>query len=119
MIRRPPRSTRTDTLFPYTTLFRSLGFRQFHTIDLGSWNGHGLPDALEELLSAIDRTCGSVERVKKATAKAAAESAQQKASICVLPFARSEERTSELQSLMRISHAVFCLIKHTSILNST
>ena len=64
-----------------------LGFRQFHTIDLGSWNGHGPPDALEELLSAIDRTCGSVERTEKATAKAAAESAQQKLSICVLPFA--------------------------------
>ena len=64
-----------------------LGFRQFHTIDLGSWNGHGLPDALEDLLSAIDRTCGSVERTEKATAKAAAESAQQKLSICVLPFA--------------------------------
>jgi adenylate cyclase len=63
-----------------------LGFRQFHTIDLGSWNGHGLPDALEELLTAIDRTCGSVERGEKATAKAAAESALQKASICVLPF---------------------------------
>lgn len=64
-----------------------LGFRQFHTIDLGSWNGHGLPDAFEELLSAIDRTCGSVERGEKATANAAAESAQQKTSICVLPFA--------------------------------
>jgi adenylate cyclase len=64
-----------------------LGFRQFHTIDLGSWNGQGLPDTLDELLGAIDRTCGSVERGEKATAKAAAESAQQKASICVLPFA--------------------------------
>ncbi|HVI05413.1 MAG TPA: TIR domain-containing protein, partial [Sphingomicrobium sp.] len=64
-----------------------LGFRQFHTIDLGSWNGHGPPAALDELLSAIDRTCGSVERGEKATAKAAAESSQQKASICVLPFA--------------------------------
>ena len=64
-----------------------LGFRQFHTIDLGSWNGHGLPDALDELLSAIDRTCGSVERDEKATDMAAAESVQPKASICVLPFA--------------------------------
>lgn len=64
-----------------------LGFRQFHTIDLGSWNGHGLPDALDELLNAIDRTCGSVGRGEKATAKVAAERTQQKASICVLPFA--------------------------------
>ena len=48
-----------------------LGFRQFHTIDLGCGNGHGLPDALAQLLSAIDRTCGSVESGKRATAKAA------------------------------------------------
>jgi adenylate cyclase len=66
-----------------------LGFRQFHTISLGSWNGHGLPDALDELLSAIDRTCGSGERaaIATATATATAENARQKASICVLPFA--------------------------------
>jgi adenylate cyclase len=64
-----------------------LGFRQFHTIDLGSWTGHGLPDALEEMLNAIDRTCGSVQLGGKAAGKSAVESAQQKASICVLPFA--------------------------------
>ena len=64
-----------------------LGFRQFHTIDLGSWTGHGLPEALDEMLSAIDRTCGSVEHGEKAIGKAAVEGAQPKASICVLPFA--------------------------------
>jgi adenylate cyclase len=62
-----------------------LGFRQFHTIDLGSWKGNETPESIDELLSAIDRTCGSVERGEKATAKAAA--AEQKTSICVLPFA--------------------------------
>ncbi|HLO18979.1 MAG TPA: TIR domain-containing protein, partial [Sphingomicrobium sp.] len=64
-----------------------LGFRQFHTIDLGSWNGHGRPDALDELLSAIDRTCGTSERDEKAAASDDKGRAQQKASICVLPFA--------------------------------
>jgi adenylate cyclase len=64
-----------------------LGFRQFHTIDLGSWNGHGLPDAFDDLLSAIDRTCGSGERGAIATATGTAENARPKASICVLPFA--------------------------------
>jgi adenylate cyclase len=64
-----------------------LGFRQFHTISLGSWNGHGRPDALEELLSAIDRTCGSGERGAIETNQTTGENAPEKASICVLPFA--------------------------------
>src|SRR3546814_8411954 len=72
MIRRPPRSTRTDTLFPYTTLFRSIA---------------SAPTALPLLESDVLRTFVGI-----------AES-------------RSEEHTSELQSLMRISYAVFCLKK--------
>ena len=64
-----------------------LGFRQFHTIDLGSWNGRGLPDALGEVLSAIDRICTNDEQDEKADSSAATEGARQKASICVLPFA--------------------------------
>src|SRR3546814_7168143 len=73
MILRPPRSTRTDTLFPYTTLFRS--------DDLPGTledRNDGLPDATKDVLD---------------------------------PGPRSEEHTSELQSLMRISYAVFCLKK--------
>src|SRR3546814_6884941 len=70
MIRLPPRSTRTDTLFPYTTLFRSLG---------------GFAPAGSRPAAAPDR-------------------------FAILP-PRSEEHTSELQSLMRISYAVFCLKK--------
>src|SRR3546814_12751725 len=69
MIRRPPRSTRTDTLFPYTTLFRSPDRR-----------GGGIP-----------WSGGQAHRIDRAH--------------------RSEEHTSELQSLMRISYAVFCLKK--------
>src|SRR3546814_5951555 len=75
MIRRPPRSTRTDTLFPYTTLFRSA-------------NG----SASAELRAARDETGRN----------AGSEDAEAE---------RSEEHTSELQSLMRISYAVFCLKK--------
>src|SRR3546814_7789461 len=74
MIRRPPRSTRTDTLFPYTTLFRSR---------------HNRPR----------RRAGSTRRNCLSTAARSRRSR------------RSEEHTSELQSLMRISYAVFCLKK--------
>ena len=63
-----------------------LGFRQFQSIDFGSWNGEGLPDAFDELLNAIRRTCGSGEREAQAAASAAVDT-QQKLSICVLPFA--------------------------------
>src|SRR3546814_4238649 len=79
MIRRPPRSTRTDTLFPYTTLFRSMRQHQIERC-------HRLrqPDHQHEIAALC---CGAK-----------------------LPR-RSEEHTSELQSLMRISYAVFCLKK--------
>src|SRR3546814_16934581 len=76
MIRRPPRSTRTDTLFPYTTLFRSaLCFRAVEMLEL-------------QRIRIDRRYAAQVYRVN-----------------------RSEEHTSELQSLMRISYAVFCLKK--------
>src|SRR3546814_5480031 len=99
MIRRPPRSTRTDTLFPYTTLFRSpllrggaadraVRFRQFsgdgqiHPARRGRRMSTGL--AWVDVIVAV---------------------------LLVLSGLRSEEHTSELQSLMRISYAVFCLKK--------
>src|SRR3546814_4578968 len=81
MIRRPPRSTRTDTLFPYTTLFRSPS---------GEMRG---ADVEQE---------GAGERARRASARSAGHGAEGH---------RSEEHTSELQSLMRISYAVFCLKK--------
>jgi adenylate cyclase len=62
-----------------------LGFRQFHTIDLGSWNGHGRPQALDELLDAIDSTCRSDMHQGKSTATEG-DKARAKTSICVLPF---------------------------------
>src|SRR3546814_9319093 len=80
MIRRPPRSTRTDTLFPYTTLFRS-----------GGWAAAGCDPSRMGI--------GPVPAVERLFARTGR---------------RSEEHTSELQSLMRISYAVFCLKKKTN-----
>src|SRR3546814_4726473 len=86
MIRRPPRSTRTDTLFPYTTLFRSIS-GDCSTLDAGR--------------SDPDLQPGGVARLRPA-----ADNEHHRARC-----RRSEEHTSELQSLMRISYAVFCLKK--------
>src|SRR3546814_10791083 len=93
MIRLPPRSTRTDTLFPYTTLFRS---------DDETQGFNAATDTYENLVAAgvIDPT------------KVVRTALQDAASVAGL---RSEEHTSELQSLMRISYAVFCLKKKTPI----
>src|SRR3546814_15343927 len=82
MIRRPPRSTRTDTLFPYTTLFRSIG-----------------EDAAVEEIALRHRVL-DIDRWRRTDGGR-----------------RSEEHTSELQSLMRISYAVFCLKKKNKIIN--
>src|SRR3546814_1721524 len=88
MIRRPPRSTRTDTLFPYTTLFRSL-------------YGDSLdPEKLKE----------AADRALKYYLNPGAPKTQIRPHKPSTIF-RSEEHTSELQSLMRISYAVFCLKK--------
>src|SRR3546814_9791334 len=88
MIRRPPRSTRTDTLFPYTTLFRSIPFA------FTSGGGDVIPPA-----HAHRKLITKPFRISDI------EAALEEFS------ARSEEHTSELQSLMRISYAVFCLKK--------
>src|SRR3546814_2878396 len=83
MIRRPPRSTRTDTLFPYTTLFRSdLAGAFQREVEIPAFAGMTLLYSA----SVLSPSSG-------------------------IPIERSEEHTSELQSLMRISYAVFCLKK--------
>src|SRR3546814_9279804 len=90
MIRRPPRSTRTDTLFPFTTLFRS-----------GNIGGR-----VRLLTAAV------IPLVDRAAGEGADGAADDRADRAVAAAARrSEEHTSELQSLMRISYAVFCLKK--------
>src|SRR3546814_5948323 len=98
MIRRPPRSTRTDTLFPYTTLVRSNSGDQ---AKVGASADHGLSHTPNGGLMTDNRHTISI--------------------VSAIPFSiyvlgcRSEEHTSELQSLMRISYAVFCLKKKKQI----
>src|SRR3546814_1010280 len=90
MIRRPPRSTRTDTLFPYTTLFRSAKAKTINKYlgkDFVVLASYGHVRDLVPKEGAVDPAHGFAMRY------------------------RSEEHTSELQSLMRISYAVFCLKK--------
>src|SRR3546814_2778560 len=99
MIRRPPRSTRTDTLFPYTTLFRSgpgnvaltgeLPRRAVLALGFGSSMSAAATLAISSLLQPFDNLLQHQ----------------------IADWERSEEHTSELQSLMRISYAVFCLKK--------
>src|SRR3546814_12375304 len=94
-IRRPPRSTRTDTLFPYTTLFRSLRSPRPAFPPARPNDGHD---------SHAARWASASDRLER-TASRALPHLRRKLT------GRSEEHTSELQSLMRISYAVFCLKK--------
>src|SRR3546814_5543150 len=105
MIRRPPRSTRTDTLFPYTTLFRSPGRERVR----GQAGGRG--PALRGGEDA-GQVLGGVQRGAAGSLRPHPWQARRRR-------ARSEEHTSELQSLMRISYAVFCLKKKKKIENNT
>src|SRR3546814_3696647 len=102
MVRRPPRSTRTDTLFPYTTLFRSEGRGLAGLGGLASLTG---VDALLSLQETGDATTAP----RRAVARG--EQMLDILDDIKLALLRSEEHTSELQSLMRISYAVFCLKK--------
>src|SRR3546814_7187014 len=122
MRRRPPGSTRTDTLFPYTTLFRSArGRRRF---------GDGQRQRLRPLAAHVQRRHrqqafapglqGDGEQHSRAGASvddldlaAAAVAADDEILLQRRPVRRSEEPTSELPSLMRISYAVFCLKNKT------
>src|SRR3546814_6734995 len=110
MIRRPPRSTRTDTLFPYTTLFRSVP----QGTDVEDQRGarHLSPRSAPGLLSG--RAARSVRDRDTAAVLLASDRRRCRQR---LPGPRSEEHTSELQSLMRISYAVFCLKKKTNHTN--
>src|SRR3546814_6239615 len=122
MIRRPPRSTRTDTLFPYTTLFRSL--------KLDGLIPQRLRDGIERPFRArrpvIDQTANHrramadievavearrCDRVDHGHGKRVRGARVEPRPVLQHPRPRSEEHTSELQSLMRISYAVFCLKK--------
>src|SRR3546814_10909478 len=105
MIRRPPRSTRTDTLFPYTTLFRSDVFR--YRLHLGILGILGCVIHRDSVGGQADLT---VEESFVVGWILPRQRAGNKGLVKLLGI-RSEEHTSELQSLMRISYAVFCLKK--------
>src|SRR3546814_3092465 len=104
MIRRPPRSTRTDTLFPYTTLFRSEKNGKLPVNPSGGLKAKGHPVGATgvsmHVLSAMQLT-GQAGDMQVKDARLGG----------LFNMGRSEEHTSELQSLMRISYAVFCLKK--------
>src|SRR3546814_11917785 len=100
MIRRPPRSTRTDTLFPYTTLFRSLP----------AWV---TPTRQPIAISRADAPCQRVGLRQIARTRRNRLGRERKRA------RRSEEHTSELQSLMRNSYAVFCLNKKKNLIRKT
>src|SRR3546814_5353093 len=124
MIRRPPRSTRTDTLFPYTTLFRSVHRRHLRSIGAGA-DRKALAAAVgaelmvdimlvelvaRELVGAAfqPELIDGDEGEEKALAAAVRAVAAHR-SVRNIALVRSEEHTSELQSLMRISNTVTCL----------
>src|SRR3546814_2063343 len=107
MIRRPPRSTRTDTLFPYTTLFRSPSLPSRLSLPR-------LRRALRKTRSCLGAAVGKSDlptSMGPFSRRSRCETLHR-----LLPLMRSEEHTSELQSLMRISYAVFCLKKKTAII---
>src|SRR3546814_10728035 len=103
MILRPPRSTLTDTLFPYTTLFRSTASTLLN--DSGKWS----PEAIERSLAHAD--ANSIRGVYNR-----GRYWEERVAMHQWWSDRSEAHTSELQSLMRISYAVFCLKKKTTSL---
>src|SRR3546814_8140322 len=111
MIRRPPRSTRTDTLFPYTTLFRS-GWQtvgdQMHPLGTKDYSSYliNIANSGADTLVVIDYGADAANSIKQAKQFGILDKME-----LVVPVLRSEEHTSELQSLMRISYAVFCLKK--------
>src|SRR3546814_5362416 len=103
MIRRPPRSTRTDTLFPYPTLFRSIVF----------------VDCMKELPATLILRPFNFDTLATHVYQFASEELLERSALAALAIVlagiRSEEHTSELQSLMSISYAVFCLKKKKHI----
>src|SRR3546814_8817244 len=137
MIRRPPRSTRTDTLFPYTTLFRSAEDRSFYShggVDVRGtlralWAdirnrelGQGGSTITQQLVkNTITGGEKSIQRkVREAILAAQLDRQVDKDEILFEYLSRSAEQTSELQSLMRITYAVFCFTqKNTRAINLT
>src|SRR3546814_5094224 len=115
MIPRPPRSTRTDTLFPYTTLSRSaqpFALDPQHGLELVRGCGDIIVGIVEQR-RGVGAAAYRIDRVEHAAGQVARGLEHQMLEQMRKAAARSEEHTSELQSLMRISYAVFCLKKKT------
>src|SRR3546814_2268025 len=114
MIRPTPRSTRTDTLFPYTTLVRSASRNSFVT-EVFRLRHIDAASAVETLKPLVSKE-GSITANRAANSLVVADYADniQRVRALITRIDRSEEHTSELQSLMRISYAVFCLKKKTT-----
>src|SRR3546814_3099785 len=108
MIRRPPRSTRTDKLFPYTTLFRSLRSAERNPLERPVGNGQSRRRVPFERFVGQGWPWPAPDRCRARRACGADHGRREQR-----VRQRSEEHTSELQSLMRISYAVFCLKKKT------
>src|SRR3546814_10055690 len=108
MIRRPPRSTRTDTLFPYTTLFRSRCRRSRLRLDLDP-GAHSRADRDGRAHGVVLVARHDGDGLRRRSHHSAHRRLKR----------RSEEHTSELQSLMRISYAVFCLKKKNKTKNQS
>src|SRR3546814_1941969 len=109
MIRRPPRSTRTDTLFPYTTLFRS-DLAANAAVELSASDMElGNPGSVQ--VGALGMGTGKWRFTIESDVEVEAQALLETANGFITNTSRSEEHTSELQSLMRISYAVFCLKK--------
>src|SRR3546814_5030050 len=108
MIRRPPRSTRTDTLFPYTTLFLS----RLATTERGAGARPAHAPGSVSPGRSSSRASDATPVAQDVAGPLRLQSNSKRLS-CRARSYRSEEHTSELQSLMRISYAVFCLTKNT------
>src|SRR3546814_1005786 len=120
MIRRPPRSTRTDTLFPYTTRFRSLFLIGLAVGIVATVMAMRALDARkdhypESVMHVMDAHAGALKANIEQSRCAATDTLPHLQALRTMAndIERSEEHTSELQSLMRISYAVFCLKKKT------
>src|SRR3546814_4158504 len=121
MIRPPPRSTRTDPPFPYTTLFRSSGF-PCHLLTAISRSTQAMGQEFQQAIVLVENihafsrhAAGAGDAIRQNTRCNIRKGGQRRGS----SHSRSEEHTSELQSLMRISYAVFCLKKKNQTHTST
>src|SRR3546814_3859688 len=114
MIRRPPVSTRTDTLFPYTTLFRSINTKNVDALTFALGSGlAGIAGSVFTMIGSTNPGTGQLYIVDSFIVVVFGGVQSLLGTVLSAFSIRSDEHTSELQSLMRTSYAVFCLKKKT------